>query len=119
MKKFNTYALSASQQSGRTQIPEINEISKIEYQKDILNNKNILMFDENLEGKELGKISINLNQDILIIIGPEGGFSDKERMFISSFSKSFHNLKIGSRILKADTAVVSALSLVFHYFDRD
>jgi 16S rRNA (uracil1498-N3)-methyltransferase len=55
----------------------------------------------------------------LIIIGPEGGFSDKERMFISSFSKSFHNLKIGSRILKADTAVVSALSLVFHYFDRD
>lgn len=56
------------------------------------------MFDENLEGKELRKISINLNQDILIIIGPEEGFSDKERMLISFFSKSFHSLKIGSRI---------------------
>jgi len=87
MKKFNTYALSASQQSGRTQIPEINEISKIEYQKDILNNKNILMFDENLEGKELGKISINLNQDILIIIGPEEVFLIKKECLYLLFSK--------------------------------
>ena len=119
MKKFNNYALSASQQSGRTHIPEINNISKIEHQKTILEKMNILMFDENLEGKEIGKFNIDSNQDILIIVGPEGGFSDKERIFISSFSKIFHNLKIGSRILKADTAVVSALSLVFHYFDRD
>lgn len=119
MKKFNSYALSATQQSGRTQIPEVNKIFKIEHQTTVLENINILMFDENLEGNDLGKISIDSNQDILIVIGPEGGFSDNERIFISSFSKNFHNLKIGPRVLKADTAIVSALSLVFHYFDRD
>ena len=119
MKKFFSYALSASQQSGRTQIPQINEIMKIEQQKTIFANKNILMFDENLEGKTLDKINIDSNKGIIVIVGPEGGFSDKERLLIQINSNNFHNLHLGSRILKADTAIVSALSLVFHYFDRD
>ena len=119
MVKFSSYALSASQQSGRTQIPEINELLKIEQQKEILKNKNILMFDENLEGNSLDKINIDPNSDIIVIVGPEGGFSAKDRSLIQNFSNNFHNLHLGQRILKADTAIVSALSLVFHYFDRD
>ena len=119
MVKFSSYALSASQQSGRTQIPEINELLKIEKQKEILKNKNILMFDENLEGNSLDKIKIDPNSDIIVIVGPEGGFSEKDRSLIQTFSNNSHNLHLGQRILKADTAIVSALSLVFHYFDRD
>ena len=119
MVKFSSYALSASQQSGRTQIPEINELLKIDQQKEILKNKNILMFDENLEGNSLDKIKIDPNSDIIVIVGPEGGFSEKDRSLIQTFSNNSHNLHLGQRILKADTAIVSALSLVFHYFDRD
>lgn len=119
MKKFASYALNASQQSGRTQIPEINKILKIEQQKVILENKNVLMFDENLDGNTLDKINIDSNKDIIVIVGPEGGFSEKERTLIQTYSNNFHNSQLGSRILKSDTAVVSALSLVFHYFDRD
>ena len=119
MVKFSSYALSASQQSGRTQIPEINELLKIDQQKEFLKNKNILMFDENLEGNSLDKIKIDPNSDIIVIVGPEGGFSEKDRSLIQTFSNNSHNLHLGQRILKADTAIVSALSLVFHYFDRD
>jgi 16S rRNA (uracil1498-N3)-methyltransferase len=119
MVKFSSYALSASQQSGRTQIPEINELLKIDQQKEILKNKNILMFDENLEGNSLDKIKIDPNSVIIVIVGPEGGFSEKDRSLIQTFSNNSHNLHLGQRILKADTAIVSALSLVFHYFDRD
>ena len=119
MIKFISYALSASQQSGRTQIPEINKILKIDQQKKILKNKNILMFDENLEGNPLDKIKIDNNSDIIVIVGPEGGFSEKDRSLIQTSCNNFHNSHLGQRILKSDTAIVSALSLVFHYFDRD
>ena len=119
MIKFSSYALSASQQSGRTQIPEIYKILKIDQQKKILKNKNILMFDENLEGNSLDKIKIDNNSNIIVIVGPEGGFSEKDRSLIQTSCNNFHNLHLGQRILKSDTAIVSALSLVFHYFDRD
>ena len=48
--------------------------------------------------------------------GEEGGFEQVEREFIKVQSKSFENICLGSNILKADTAVIAALSLTFHYF---
>ena len=50
------------------------------------------------------------------VIGPEGGFEEEERAFISDSSKNFFNVSLGPNILKADTAVIAALSLTFHYF---
>ena len=45
-------------------------------------------------------------------------FDDEERKFIEANSKNFLNIKLGSQILKADTAVIAALSLTFHFFQR-
>ncbi len=118
-KKFDAYAIGAVQQSGRTQIPIIKKMTKLKDQKANLVKKNIFMFDENLDGLDISKIEIDKNKDICVIIGPEGGFIDEERDLLKSFSKNFYNLKLGSRIFKADTAVVSALTLVFHYFDSE
>ena len=77
------------------------------------------MFDENLRGQQISNIKIDKSKDICVVVGPEGGFTDKERILIASLSANFYNIKLGPRILKADTAVVSALSLVFHYFSPD
>ena len=80
---------------------------------------NVLMFDENLKGKSIQKID-QFNTDdkteIIVIIGPEGGFEEKERQLIFKNSKTFQNVSLGPQILKADTAVIAALSLTFHYF---
>lgn len=116
--KFNSYALSATQQSGRTQIPIVSKVLKINEHMAIMKNMNIMMFDENLDGIRVDQAKVDNKLDTAIIVGPEGGFEKKERELISSFSNNFYNLKLGSRILKADTAVISALSLVFHYFDH-
>ena len=52
--------------------------------------------------------TISLGQAILI--GPEGGFTDFERKWL--VSKNFvQNVSLGPRILRADTAVVAALTL--------
>ena len=118
-EKFSSYSIGAAQQCGRMSIPIIDNYQKIDQRLDLLSKSNVLMFDENLKGKSIEKIDpliIDDKTEIVVIIGPEGGFEEKERDLISKNSKTFHNISLGPQILKADTAVIAALSLTFHYF---
>ena len=45
-----------------------------------------------------------------ILIGPEGGFSQAEREQINAFDRSV-SVSLGPNILRADTAMVAALTL--------
>ena len=115
--KFEHYSVGAAQQCGRTSIPDIRVLEKIENRLELLAHSNVLMFDENLKGNEIKDIKFNdSNKDIIVIIGPEGGFVEEERCLISKNSMDFSNVRMGQSILKSDTAVIAALSLTFHYF---
>ncbi len=46
-----------------------------------------------------------------ILIGPEGGFDDDERRMLRAHAK-VRPVNLGPRILRADTAAISALTLV-------
>jgi 16S rRNA (uracil1498-N3)-methyltransferase len=46
-----------------------------------------------------------------VIIGPEGDFSEKEREQILKY-KGVQSIKINENILRSETAVISALSIV-------
>ena len=116
LDKFNTYAVGAAQQSGRLSIPNIDKLIHLKDRSNIVSGKTVLMFDENLKGIHLSQAKIKPNSEILVVIGPEGGFEEEERAFISDSSKIFFNVSLGPNILKADTAVIAALSLTFHYF---
>ena len=119
LSKFEAYVVGAAQQSGRLSLPTIFQMEKLYNQKQLLQSSNVLMFDENLKGIFIHEApKKNFLDNILVIIGPEGGFEDEERKFIESNSKNFLNIKLGSQILKADTAVIAALSLTFHFFRR-
>ncbi|MEC8580946.1 MAG: RsmE family RNA methyltransferase, partial [Pseudomonadota bacterium] len=45
-----------------------------------------------------------------ILIGPEGGFSDAERARLHGMAQSVP-VRLGPRILRADTAAVAALTI--------
>ena len=47
---------------------------------------------------------------VAILIGPEGGFSDRERKRLAGFEAA-HAVALGPRILRADTAAVAAMTL--------
>ena len=118
-EKFSSYSIGAAQQCGRMSIPIIDNYQKIDQRLNLLSKSNVFMFDENLKGKFIQKIDVPTIDDkteIVVVIGPEGGFEEKERELISKNSKTFHNISLGPQILKADTAVIAALSLTFHYF---
>lgn len=46
-----------------------------------------------------------------VLIGPEGGFSDEERLELRQFP-FVHAIPLGPRILRADTAAVAALAVI-------
>ena len=54
------------------------------------------------------------NKDIIVLIGPEGGFSEREVREIKSYGGV--SVSLGKRILKTDTAAISALSAVQYEF---
>ncbi len=52
----------------------------------------------------------HLKDNIIIAVGPEGGFTEEEK---SSFeSRGFKKVKIGTKILRAETAVIVALTAI-------
>jgi len=52
------------------------------------------------------------NKKILMLIGPEGGFSENE--IKQSMAKGFLSYSLGPRILRAETASISSCALVQH-----
>jgi 16S rRNA (uracil1498-N3)-methyltransferase len=59
----------------------------------------------------LGAARPTPGQPLAVLIGPEGGFAEKERAALLKLPKVMR-LALGPRILRADTAAVAALALV-------
>ena len=63
-----------------------------------------------LSAKKLHKSKLT-NKPVCIIVGPEGDFSEAEREKILSF-KGVQPIKINENILRSETAVISAISII-------
>ena len=70
----------------------------------------LIFTDLNSDNKKIDKSKLT-NKPICIIIGPEGDFSETEREEILSF-KSVQSIKINENILRSETAVISAISIL-------
>ena len=105
--------VAACEQSGRSVIPKLHAVQSL---SDWLTseelNENYLKVLLSPRG-ELGLISILKrapNQDIQLLIGPEGGFSDLEEEL--AIAKGFTPALLGKRILRTETAGIVAMSAV-------
>ena len=114
MRKINNERLEkivieASEQSNRLNVPEIEKAQNL---KKFLNSNsiNLIFTDLNSNNKKIEKTKFS-NKPICIIIGPEGDFSEQERREILSF-KGVQALKINDNILRSETAVISAISII-------
>lgn len=122
VERWKKIAISASQQSGRNRIPEVLEaISFLEYLAKISpplmnaeGNSSFagIIFSEKAGGKSL-KDMLSDRRDVkslVILIGPEGGFSLKE--IGSAVRSGFVEALLGPRILRSETAPIAALSII-------
>ena len=107
-ERFEKIVIEASEQSNRINVPLIEPTQNLD---NLLKNSMDLIFtDLNSSNTELDKSKFT-NKPVCIIIGPEGDFSEAERTKILSF-KGVQPFKINENILRSETAVISAISIV-------
>ena len=107
-ERFEKIAIEASEQSNRINVPLIELPQNLD---DLLKNSMDLIFtDLNSSNTKLDKSKFT-NKPVCIIIGPEGDFSEAERAKILSF-RGVQPVKINENILRSETAVISAISIV-------
>ena len=105
-ERVNNQIFEAAEQCERLHLPTLHPIQKLEgalndWPKDI----QIMACLERHEGASLQKI----DNDTAILIGPEGGFTTSEKKQITQKATA---ITLGEQILRTETAVVKALSLL-------
>ena len=109
-ERANKIVIEATEQSNQLEPPEISKILKL---KDFLNintNKKIFFADINSD-YSLEKKDFKEGETVTVLVGPEGDFSPTERELILNGSTTVA-FSLSKNILRTDTAVISAISLV-------
>ncbi|OGP94244.1 MAG: hypothetical protein A2Z19_05090 [Deltaproteobacteria bacterium RBG_16_54_18] len=114
LERWARIAQEAAKQSGRTVVPSINAIREF---ADFLaaSAGTRVMFWEG-EPTPLRKIADQLDpqQGLVLLVGPEGGFSEEE--VLAAQAQGFIIAGLGQRVLRAETATLSVLSIMQHLF---
>ena len=99
----------ASEQSHRCAVPKIENIIDI---KELINmnNKLKLICSLNENTKPLKNYLQNKPNDILIVIGPEGGFTQKEEKEL--IDNGYLPISLGKRIMRVETAAIYVTSII-------
>jgi len=117
ISRWNTITKEASEQSKRITIPKvtnphtINELLKLDYDYKILCSVNEV-------SKSIKTVLSNVKESdrILVVIGPEGGFTKEEEK--KMHENGFVSVSLGDRVLRTETASLLVLSIINYIFMR-
>jgi 16S rRNA (uracil1498-N3)-methyltransferase len=107
LERLESIAIEAAEQCGRTRLPEI--VGPVML-KELLEKRDIsrrLYFADEGGGEQ--PMTTLTPSPALILIGPEGGFTDEERTRMRAASNTIP-ISLGPRILRAETAALAALA---------
>ena len=108
-ERANKIVIEATEQSNQLEPPQISEILNL---KDFLNiNRNKIFFADINSDYSLEKKDFKEGETVTVLVGPEGDFSPIERELILNGSTTVA-FSLSKNILRTDTAVISAISLV-------
>lgn len=108
-ERLEKVIIEATEQSNRINIPALDDVTNLE---DFLKSSemNLIFTDLNSDNKKVDIEKLS-NKPVCIVVGPEGDFSENEREKILSF-KDVQAIKINENILRSETAVISAISII-------
>ncbi len=111
VKRWRKVIIEAARQSERLWIPrmeeamEFNELLSIQY-----GNKLVACFS----GGKISKIIDKNVQKVVIVVGPEGGFSDEEKEEL--IVNNFISINLSKNILRVETACIFSVGLINYFF---
>ena len=108
-ERLEKIIIEACEQSNRINVPAIEDAQNL---RSFLktNLMDLIFTDLNSDNQKIDKSKLT-DKPVCIIIGPEGDFSEHEREEILDF-KGVQPIKINENILRSETAVISAISIV-------
>lgn len=110
LARLQAIAVEAAEQTGRLDVPAVVAPEKLERLLDGWDAGRALVFcDEGGDARPLLK-AVSAGGPAAVLIGPEGGFSPEERQRLRDLP-FVTPVGLGPRILRADTAAISALTL--------
>ncbi len=117
IEKWQKIAIEASKQCGRNTITEICEVVDFEDVLKSIDSYDLTLFacsqsdSNNLRNTLQEHPNIN---NIIIFIGPEGGFTPKEIEVAKKAGCKF--VSLGQRILRVETAAIAVSAILSHHF---
>ena len=115
--RWQAISESGAKQSKRNVIPQVKNILTFNQLIQTIDDYDLFILPyENEEGMQATKNALSLlkpNMKVALLIGPEGGFSEKE--IEQAKEKGALIVSLGKRILRAETAAITALSMIMLY----
>ncbi len=109
LDRLDAIAIEAAEQTGRLDVPTIDDPQKLGAILDGWDASRRLMFCDETGGAPVAS-AIAGSGPWAILIGPEGGFSSEERDRLRALPFTTA-VSLGPRILRADTAAIAAMTL--------
>lgn len=122
MKRWNRIVLEASKQCQRPSPPNIERPVCL---KEFLDQKNadIKIFLNEKGGMYLKDFIFSLQnskhkstRSMIVLLGPEGGWTDKEEHHI--VQNGYKPVSLGKNILRSETAAIACVSIISHLWNR-
>lgn len=120
-ERWQAIAESAAKQSKRVVIPKVNNIISYKQFLEKTEELSVLLVPyENKDGMKATKEAlgeIKPGDTVGIIIGPEGGFDEKEIDLVTE--KNGKTISLGSRILRTETAAIASITMCMLYAEME
>lgn len=123
LARYEKIMKEASEQCHRNVIPTIEGAYSIKEMLEKRRPYDVILFAYEEEAKKetyhsFSKViqSLEVKDRILLFIGPEGGFSEKEVELLEEYDAK--PVRLGKRILRTETAALYALSSISYHFEE-
>lgn len=112
-ERLHAQAIEAAEQCERFDIPQLHDYQPLEKRLCDWPPERVLLYcDESGGGQPLGEaIKTHNGAKLAVLVGPEGGFSPKERDWLRRQPYTVA-VGLGPRILRAETAALTALACI-------
>lgn len=113
MERLRANVVEAAEQCGILAVPELRETCRLDELLAGWDPERRLVFcdEDSATDNPLPALRSITETRIALLVGPEGGFSDAERVMLRALP-FVTAIPLGPRILRADTAAVAALALI-------
>ncbi len=118
-ERWSKIALSAAKQSGRGMIPKVEACQTLrDAAKRFSEYDRVIVLYEDEHSRSLKQVLSELSEPkkLALLVGPEGGWSETEIAFLRSCGAVTAGL--GKRILRTETAGMTAAAICLYHFDE-